>query len=99
MYEHLPGGDILSVGLKDLATDIRSVNGLLVLIGAWRLSRCGIKIPITKTSAEPVEHELYNKLVAEHGDEAYRIYKSLLARLVSLENALESQTHFVSPGK
>src|SRR5439155_2487538 len=34
-------------------------------------------------------NELYDLLVSEQGPEAYRLYRSLLRRLVSLENALE----------
>lgn len=90
MYEHLPGGEILTAGLRDLQAGIRSVEALLVLVGAPRLTRCGIFVPrLTPTSTMP-EHDLFELLSAEHGQEAYRHYRSLLRRLVSLEQALES---------
>ena len=91
MYEHLPGGEILSKGLKDLQEGIRSIDALLVLVAAPRLTRCGIKIPQNSSLSELPEHALYRQLCVEHGPEAYRHYRSLLRRLVSLENAMESQ--------
>lgn len=89
MHEHLPGGEILEDGLRELAAGVRSVSALLVLIAAPRLARCGIELPRTLPLRSPPEHELYDLLVAEHGPEAYRHYCSLLRRLVSLENALD----------
>ena len=91
MYDHLPGGEILTKGLTDLANNVRSVEGLLVLVAAPRLSHSGIQIPLSEASSGLPEHELYQQLCIEHGPEAYRHYRSLLRRLVSLESALESQ--------
>lgn len=90
-YEHLPGGEILRNGLKDLQDGVRSTDALLVLVAAPRLTRCGIRIPQTRASSELPEHELFRSLSVEHGQEAYRYYRSLLGRLISLENALECQ--------
>src|SRR5258708_3278534 len=93
MYDHLPGGEILRNGLRDLQEGILSVDALLVLVAAPRLTRCGIRIPpISPPSAFP-EHDLFRRLSFEHGPDAYRHYRSLLRRLVSLENALECQAH------
>ena len=91
LYDHLPGGEILRDGLRDLREGLRSVNALLVLVAAPRLILCGIQIPPTAPSCKLPEHELFQRLSAEHGVEAYRHYRSLLQRLVSLENALEGQ--------
>ncbi len=91
MHEHLPGGEILEGGLRDLEAGIRSVPALLVLIAAPRLSRRGVQMPKGFSPSALPEHELYDLLVAEHGPEAYRHYRSLLRRLVSLENALDIQ--------
>jgi len=44
MYDHLPGGEILRNGLKDLQDGVSSIEALLVLVGAPRLTRCGIRI-------------------------------------------------------
>ena len=89
MTEHLPGGEILEPGLRDLGAGVRSVSALLIMIAAPRLARCGIPIPKEVSLSPLPEHELYDLLVAEQGTEAYRFYRSLLRRLVSLENALD----------
>jgi hypothetical protein len=92
MYDHLPGGEILAAGLQDLDAGIRSVEALLVLVAAPRLARCGIRISgpdSANSSAALPEHDLFRLLSAEHGPEAYRYYRSLMRRLVSLEQALE----------
>jgi hypothetical protein len=90
MYDHLPGGEILRDGLRDLEAGTRSVDALLVLVAAPRLIRFGIRIPPAGAAPGLPEHELFRRLSVEHGPEAYRHYRSLLRRLVSLENALES---------
>lgn len=93
MYDHLPGGEILEAGLRDLRAGTRSVDALLLLVAAPRLVRCGIVIPEPASgeaqSALP-EHELYRLLCATHGPEAYRHYRSLMRRLASLVQTLES---------
>ena len=89
MFEHLPGGEILEPGLRDLRAGVRSVSALLIMIAAPRLARRGISIPRDLPLSPLPEHELYDLLVSEQGPEAYRLYRSLLRRLVSLENALE----------
>ncbi len=91
MYDHLPGGEILRDGLRDLESGVESVAAMLVLIARPRLARNGIQIPTSITIPALPEHELYRLLVALHGPEAYRHYRSLLRRLVSLENALDVQ--------
>jgi hypothetical protein len=91
MYDHLPGGEILRNGLRDLREGLRSVDALLVLVAAPRIARCGVQIPPMALTGELPEHALYRRLSVEHGAEAYRHYRSLLQRLVSLENALERQ--------
>ena len=45
MYDYLPGGEILSHGLRDLQAGVRSADAVLVLVAAPRLARCGIQIP------------------------------------------------------
>ncbi len=89
MYESLPGGDILENGLRSLNQGRIDENSLLVMIGAWRLGRCGINIrPLPIDTAFP-EDALYHLLAKKYGRDAYRRYNSLTRRLVSLENALE----------
>lgn len=80
----LPGGDLVTKGLRDLEGGIESPESLLVSIGAPRLRRLGLKL------AEPFgspEHRLYELLRAEHGDAAHARYNSLVRRLVSFERA------------
>jgi hypothetical protein len=96
VYEHLPGGEILTDGLRDLQAGLRSIQALLVLIAAPRLARCGITVPRGPALSRLPEHELYDLLEAEHGPEAYRLYRSWLRRLVSLENALDVHSPFVN---
>jgi hypothetical protein len=96
MYDHLPGGEILRQGLHDLGAGVRSVSALLVLIAAPRLLRSGIPVPSSAATEGLPEHELYQLLTERHGSEAYRHYRSLLRRLVSLENALDNQA--TAPG-
>src|SRR5438034_6943152 len=95
MHEHLPGGEILDNGLRDLGAGVRSISSLLVMIAFPRLARSGIQIPGKLFLSRLPEHELYDLLVAEHGPEAYRFYRSLLRRLVSLENALDIRSESV----
>jgi hypothetical protein len=91
MYDHLPGGEILRTGLGDLRAGVRSVDALLVLVAAPRLTRCGILVPRLDSNSALPEHDLFQLLSVEHGPEAYRYYRSLMRRLVSLEQALEAQ--------
>lgn len=91
MFEHLPGGEILQAGLRDLQAGVRSIPALLVLVGAPRLARCGVVIPSHAPSLLLPEHELYQLLVSEHGAaQAHSRYGAWLRRLVSLENALDT---------
>ena len=90
MYDHLPGGEILKAGLSDLPRGVRSIDALLVLVAAPQLVRCGIAVPPMSSSLELPEHELFRLLSREHGPEAYRHYRSLIRRLVSLEQAMGS---------
>jgi hypothetical protein len=102
MYDHLPGGEILEAGLRDLHAGSRSVAALLVLVAAPRLVRCGIVIPGLASgdsrSALP-EHDLFRSLAATHGPEAYRHYRSLMRRLASLVQALENAVTQTPPGE
>lgn len=90
MFDQLPGGDILTDGLRDLASGVVSESGLLLLAAEPRLKSRGIQLPEHVTRPAIPEHELYQLLVREHGEEAYRHYRALLRRLVSLENALDA---------
>lgn len=98
MFEHLPGGEILQDGLRDLRVGKLSVPALLVLTAECRLARCGVEIPNVAVRPPILEHEVYRLLAAEHGSEAYRYYRSWMQRLVSLEHALENLHQRAAPG-
>jgi hypothetical protein len=85
--EELPGGDLVRVGIEDLARGVESVPALLVSIGAERLRRAGVAVP-DGVAAAP-ERRLYDRLAAEHADSAHARYNALIRRLVSCERALE----------
>ena len=85
----LPGGDLISEGIEDLAHGRETVAALLVSIGAPRLRRGGLAI--AATLADP-EHQLYALLNRQAQDAAHSRYNALLGRLVSFERALGCAT-------
>lgn len=86
-FESLPGGTLLGRGIEDLAVGTRSVEALLVMIGAPRLRELGIDV---HSDVPDPELELFQRLVNEYGDAAHSRYNSLIRQLVSFERALES---------
>jgi hypothetical protein len=86
MYEHLPGGDLVQAGLRDLGAGIQSANALLVASFATRLRREGVAVP-EHAIADP-EHRLYELLAREDPDAAHGRYNALVRRLVSFLHAL-----------
>jgi hypothetical protein len=87
----LPGSDLVTQGLKDLADGRETIAAMLVSIGAPRLRRCGVSVPAPL--ADP-EHRLYALISREGSDCAHSRYNSLLRRLISFERALECATYF-----
>ncbi|CAN5215591.1 hypothetical protein BH24ACT1_BH24ACT1_09650 [soil metagenome] len=80
----LPGSELVSAGIRDLAAGEASVEALLVSIGAPRLRQIGLDVP------EPVpdaELRLYELLAQEDSDGAHSKYNALVRRLVSFERA------------
>jgi len=86
-FNALPGGELISQGLEDVAAGRESEAGLLVLIGAPRLRRLGLEIP--DATATVPEHQLYRLLTRRDPDSAHSRYNALIRRLVSFERALE----------
>ena len=82
----LPGGDLVTAGLDDLARGVESVPALLVAIGGPRLRRLGYRVP---DLADP-ERRLYELLARDDADSAHGRYNALVRRLVSFERAAES---------
>ena len=83
--DHLPGHDLVSRGLVDLAAGDESVEALLVAIGEPRLRGLGIEVPPHRLD-EP-EHRLYLLLAREDSATAHSRYNALIRRLVSFERA------------
>lgn len=80
----LPGGDLISDGLADLAERRESVEALLVSIGAPRLRQLGFAVT---APIERAEERLYETLAHEYGDGAHSRYNALVRRLVSFQRA------------
>ena len=86
----LPGSEILETGLRDLENGAISDEALLVAIGRERLITHGFTIILPANMPEIPEHALYASLQKKHAAEAIRHYRSLIRKLVSLENALDA---------
>ena len=86
-FSRLPGGDLVEQGLRDLAESRDSEAADLVLIGAPRLRRLGLDVPLDRSAG--AEHRLYLRLAAEDADSAHSRYNALIRRLVSFERAAE----------
>ena len=86
-FSHLPGGDIVETGLRDLAASRDSLAADLVLIGAPRLCRLGFDVSLER--AVGAEHRLFLRLAAADPRTAHSRYNALIRRLVSFERAAE----------
>ena len=84
-YAGLPGADLVTEGLGDLAAGRESVSSLLVQIGAPRLRALGLIVPATLPLPE---HRLYALLAQSEPESAHARYNALLRRLVSFERTL-----------
>lgn len=83
--DDLPGADLVLDGLDALRHGRRTVNALLVSIGATRLRSLGLEVidPI-----RDADHELWKALATDDADSAHSRYNALVDRLVSFERAL-----------
>lgn len=81
---NLPGADLITEGLRDLACGRDTVPALLVTIGAPRLRELGLPVPTGDAGAE---HRLYHRLAADDVLTAHSRYNALIRRLVSFERA------------
>lgn len=84
-WTDLPGADFVREGLDDLRSGRETPCALLVAIGAPRLRRLGIEVPLV----ERPEHRLYDLLARDEPNAAHSRYNALIRRLVSFERALE----------
>jgi hypothetical protein len=87
----LPGHELVSAGLADLAAGRESEESLLVAMAAPRLRKLGFEVPAG--SPEQPSHRLY-ELLTEHDQSAHSRYNALVGRVVSFARAAEH----ASPG-
>jgi len=80
----LPGFDLMTCGIADLAVGTVSVESLLVSIGAPRLRTLGFAIPTPFADAET---RLFVLLTQQYADGAHSRYNGLVRRLVSFQRA------------
>ena len=82
----LPGHDIVSAGLADLAAGRETEPALLVAMAAPRLRTLGFNVS-TGGSGQP-SHRLY-EILAQTDLNAHSRYNALIARIVSFVRAAE----------
>jgi hypothetical protein len=82
----LPGHELVSAGLVDLAAGRESESGLLVAMASPRLRALGFDVP--EGGGERPSHRLY-ELLSEADDGAHSRYNALVARVVSFARAAE----------
>lgn len=86
----LPGQDLVTQGLADLAQGRLSEPALLLLVAAPRLRRLGVEVP-ARNFPVPVEHLLYSRIEERLGPGAHSYYNSLIRRIASFAHALERE--------
>ncbi len=86
-FSALPGYELIRDGVRDLEQGRRTEPALLVLIGAERLRRAGVRVP--DVPAGNPEHELYALLARDDPDSAHSRYNALIRQLVSFERAAD----------
>ena len=86
---NLPGADLVAAGIAALQRRDFNVEALLVAVGAPRLRRAGLVLPVAAGEPEAPELALYDALLSGKGD-AHSRYNALIRRLVSFERALET---------
>lgn len=82
----LPGHELVSAGLADLAAGRESESSLLVAMAAPRLRALGFDVP--PGGGERPSHRLY-ALLAERERGAHGRYNALVGRIVSFARAAE----------
>lgn len=83
----LPGADLISAGLADLAAGRRTLEAALVSLATTRLRGLGVEMPVAPLeNASDMLYELVDKQVGEAG--AHSRYNALRRRLSSFLRAL-----------
>ncbi|HEX3391610.1 MAG TPA: hypothetical protein VHS55_03525 [Solirubrobacteraceae bacterium] len=84
--EDLPGHELVSTGLADLADGRDSEEALLVAMAAPRLRALGLEVP--EWGGERPSHRLWEKL-SDTDVDAHSRYNALVRRMVSFARAAE----------
>jgi hypothetical protein len=95
LRDDLPGHDLVSDGLSDLADGRETTPALLVAMAAPRLRALGVDVP--EGGGDRPSHRLYD-LLAERGDGAHSQYNALVGRLTSFARAAEHAASGDAPG-
>jgi hypothetical protein len=82
----LPGHELVSAGLDDLAAGRETEASLLVAMAAPRLRAAGIDVP--PTGGDVPSHRLYEMLALD-ADSPHSRYNALVGRIVSFARAAE----------
>jgi hypothetical protein len=83
----LPGHELVTAGVRDLAAGRESEASLLVAMAAPRLRPLGIEVP--DGGGERPSHRLYELLSEEDLGDAHSRYNALLRRMASFSRATE----------
>jgi hypothetical protein len=86
--DDLPGAELVSQGLIDLAAGLETVPALLVAIGAPRLRA---ELPVPENPFDEPNLRLYHLLGRSAVDDPYAAYNALIRRLTRYERALEGR--------
>jgi hypothetical protein len=84
---NLPGHELVSAGLRDLAAGRETEASLLVTMAAPRLRRLGLDVP-PGDPQQNASHRLY-ELLTYGQDGAHSRYNALVGRIVSFARAAE----------
>ena len=83
----LPGHELVSEGLADLAAGRETESALIVAMAAPRLRALGYEVP-SREGSGPAHHRLY-ELLADSEHDAHSRYNALIRRIVSFARAAE----------
>ena len=85
----VPGGELVQAGLGALGRGERSIEALLVAVGAPRLRTLGIQVPDAGWLPHHPELALYRAVGRRHLRDAHAQYNALIRRLASFEHEIE----------
>lgn len=89
VLEGLPGADLVTKGLSDLADGKPTAEAALVEVARERIEELGIAVDGRTVLDEPAELVLYARLCERHpDDDPYGLYNSWLEQMVSFLSAL-----------